>query len=88
MVHVMTISEYEEDPGQVLAAVRRGETVELTAHGRAVAHVIPVDTPEARMKELAREGKVQLASRAAPIPPPPQGPRLSDEELFPPGWRE
>lgn len=88
MVHIMTISEYEKDPGEVLAAVRRGETVELTAHGKPVAHVIPADAPDARLRELARQGKVQLASRAVPIPPPPDGPRLSDEELFPPGWRE
>lgn len=88
MVYVMTLSEYEKDPGQVLEAVRRGETVELTAQGKPVAHVIPADSPDARLRELAKAGRVQLASRAVPIPPPPGGPRLSDEELFPPGWRE
>lgn len=88
MVHVMSISEYESDPGQVLAAVRRGETVELVAHGKPIAHIIPADSPDTRLREMAKAGKVQLASRSVPIPPPPDGPRLSDEELFPSGWRE
>lgn len=55
-----------------LAEVRKGHTVTVTEHGRAVARIVPVDGPTA-LERLTTEGLVrppQRATRGTPRPVP------------------
>lgn len=58
-----------------LAAVRRGQTVTVTDHGRVIARIVPADTPTA-LERLVAEGRVRPAQRRkqpAPKPVPAAG---------------
>ncbi len=45
-----------------IGRVREGEEVVVTDHGRAVARIVPLDTPR-RLDQLVAEGKVTPATR-------------------------
>src|SRR5215468_396771 len=45
-----------------LAEVRKGHTVTVTDHGRAIARIVPVGTPTA-LERLVAEGRVRPATR-------------------------
>jgi len=58
-----------------LAEVRKGRTVTVTDHGRAIARIVPVGQPTA-LERLIAEGRVRPAKRrkrAAPEPVPATG---------------
>ncbi len=58
-----------------LAEVRKGRTVTVTDHGRAIARIVPVEGPTA-LERLIAEGRVQPARqprRPAPQPVPVAG---------------
>lgn len=53
-----------------LAEVRKGHTVTVTDHGKAIARIVPVDTPTT-LERLVAEGRVRPARRAKhPAPTP------------------
>jgi antitoxin (DNA-binding transcriptional repressor) of toxin-antitoxin stability system len=68
-----------------LRRVERGETLDVTEHGRLVARLAPA--PAAEMSALDRliaEGRATAASRSIadlpqPVQLPPGGPAVSDE---------
>lgn len=52
-----------------LSAVREGQTITVTDHGRPVARIVPVGVPT-KLEQLIAEGKVTPARRARqPLPP-------------------
>lgn len=53
----------------MLARVERGETVEITSRGKAVARLVPVTHGE--LDDLIAEGRVTPATIRGPIPMPP-----------------
>jgi prevent-host-death family protein len=58
-----------------LAEVRKGHTVTVTEHGRAVARIVPVDQPTS-LERLVAEGLVRpplRARRGTPRPVPADG---------------
>ena len=56
-----------------LAEVRKGQTVTITDHGRAVARIVPVEAPTA-LERLIAEGRVTPARRRKrPAPRPVRG---------------
>lgn len=53
-----------------LAEVRKGHTVTVTDHGRAIARIVPVDQPTS-LERLVAEGRVRPAQRRKrPAPEP------------------
>lgn len=53
-----------------LAEVRKGHTIVVTDHGRAIARIVPVDRPT-KLEQLIAEGRVQPARRPKrPAPEP------------------
>lgn len=55
---------------QYLAEVRRGHTVTVTDHGRAIAKIVPVGEPTS-LERLIAEGRVTPAKRPKrPAPEP------------------
>ena len=65
--------------GHYLRAVRRGETILVTAHGKPVARLVPVFPPgkralpsdlEARLWELAAQGVLSWNGGTAQLPQP------------------
>jgi prevent-host-death family protein len=63
------IKELRDGLSRHLAAVRAGETVTVTDHGRPVARIVPVDQPTT-LERLIAEGIVQPPR--APKRPAPQ----------------
>jgi prevent-host-death family protein len=73
------VRELKNRLGHYLRAVRRGETIVVTAHGKPVARLLPVSPPaktalpldlEARMWELAAQGVVSWNGGTAQLPQP------------------
>lgn len=66
----MGLRELRHHTGEVLARVRRGETVEVTDRGEPVARIVPITTaPKSpALARLAAEGRVRLARRTGPRP--------------------
>jgi prevent-host-death family protein len=53
-----------------LAAVRRGQTVTVTDHGRVIARIVPAEAPTV-LERLIAEGRVRPARRhKKPAPEP------------------
>lgn len=64
------IRELRDGLSRHLAAVRDGNTITVTDHGRPVARIVPVGAPT-KLKQLISEGKVTRAVRrkeARPMP--------------------
>lgn len=71
----ITIGELHDTLRRQLAAVRSGQTVTVTDHGRPVAVIVPVDQ-RVRLKQLPGGGRIRCASRPkrpAPTPVPAIG---------------
>src|SRR5436305_851492 len=69
------IKELRNGLSRHLAAVRSGQIVTITDHGRPVARIVPVDQPTA-LERLIAEGRVQPAverDRTLPTPVPAHG---------------
>lgn len=64
------IRELRDGLSRHLAAVRAGQTVTVTDHGRAIARIVPVDRPT-KLEQLIAEGHVTPARRRkSPAPAP------------------
>jgi prevent-host-death family protein len=63
--HAVGLRELRHKTSEVLARVRRGETIDVTEYGRLVARIVPVEEREATpiLDRLATEGKVRRAAR-------------------------
>jgi prevent-host-death family protein len=64
------VRELRDGLSRHLAAVRQGQTITVTDHGRPVARIVPVDSPTA-LEKLVAEGKVTPARRRPQALPPP-----------------
>jgi prevent-host-death family protein len=51
------VRELKQNASQVLAAVKAGETVEVTEHGRPVAMLVPT-TPKSEYERLLEAGDI------------------------------
>lgn len=63
--HAVGLRELRHRTSEVLARVRRGETIDVTEYGRLVARIVPVEEREATpvLDRLAAEGRVRRAAR-------------------------
>lgn len=63
--HAVGLRELRHRTSEVLARVRRGETIDVTEYGRLVARIVPVAerAPTPVLDRLAAEGKVRPAVR-------------------------
>jgi prevent-host-death family protein len=67
------VRELNQNTGQVIDRVRRGETIEVTERGVLVARLVPISTATAALDQLVAEGRAvpPAASGPVPMPPPP-----------------
>lgn len=69
------IKALKNNLSEYIRAAAAGETIQVTDRGRVVVEIVPVRsalddvTPEQRLAELARLGRVTLAKRARTGPP-------------------
>jgi len=68
--HSVGLRELRHHTSEVLARVQHGETIEVTAHGRLIARIVPVEDrePTPIMKQLVESGRAQLALRPGHLP--------------------
>lgn len=66
----MPVRELNQDTAGVLARVERGETVEITRHGKVIGRIVPAAVGE--LDDWIAGGRVVPASIAGPIPMPGQ----------------
>jgi prevent-host-death family protein len=59
------LRELRHNTSEVLARVRRGETVDVTEYGRLIARIVPVEErePAPVLDRLAAEGRLRSAVR-------------------------
>lgn len=60
--------ELNQDTAAVLARVERGETLEITRHGRVIGRIVPAAMGE--LDDWVAEGRVVPATVTGPIPMP------------------
>ena len=72
------VRELRQSLAAVLDAVSRGDPVRITARGRAVADLVPVDAPpgDDLLRSLADQGRLVLPARSRPR----NAPRLAASE--------
>ncbi len=65
------LRELRHHTSEVIARVRRGETIEVTEHGTPVARLVPFERPErpAILARLEAEGRLRPAKNPGYIPP-------------------
>ncbi|MGQ0774509.1 MAG: type II toxin-antitoxin system Phd/YefM family antitoxin [Pseudonocardiales bacterium] len=63
--HTVGLRYLRHHTSEVLARVRRGETIDVTEYGKPIARIIPVDdrTPSPALERLIESGRVHLATR-------------------------
>jgi prevent-host-death family protein len=63
--HTVGMRELRHRTGEVLARVRRGETIDITEYGRLIARIVPVTERAAVpvLDRLAAEGRLRPAAR-------------------------
>ena len=64
------VRELNQDTAGVLARVERGETVEITRHGKVIGRIVPAAVGE--LDDWIAEGRVAPATVSGPIPMPLQ----------------
>jgi prevent-host-death family protein len=64
------LRELRHHTSEVIARVRRGETIEVTEHGTPVARLVPIDRPErpAILARLETEGRLRRARNPGYLP--------------------
>lgn len=62
------VRELNQDTAGVLARVERGETVEITRHGKVIGRIVPAAAGE--LDDWIARGRVVPATVARPIPIP------------------
>lgn len=67
------LRELRHHTSDVIARVRRGETIEVTEHGTPVARLVPIDRPErpAILARLEAEGRLRRAKNPGYVPARP-----------------
>jgi len=72
------IRSLKQNASAVVAQAASGETVTITDRGRRVAQMTAI--PSSRLQGLLDAGRARRARRSiASLPPPDEGPNLSDE---------
>jgi prevent-host-death family protein len=72
------IRSLKQNASAVVAQAASGETVMITDRGRRVAQMTAI--PSSRLQGLLDAGRARRARRSiAALPPPDEGPNLSDE---------
>ena len=76
------LRELRHHTSDVIARVRRGETIEVTEHGTPVARLVPIERPErpAILARLEAEGRLRRAKNPGYVPTrlsPVTGPDLN-----------
>jgi prevent-host-death family protein len=63
--HAVGLRDLRHRTSQVLARVRRGETIDVTEHGRLIARIVPVEDrqPGPVLARLVESGRPTLARR-------------------------
>ena len=63
--HAVGLRELRHNTSEVLARVRRGETIDVTEYGRLVARIVPVEEhePTPALDRLVEAGRVRPAVR-------------------------
>jgi prevent-host-death family protein len=63
--HAVGLRDLRHHTSDVLARVRRGETIDVTEHGRLIARIVPVmeRAPAPVLERLAESGRATLARR-------------------------
>ena len=63
--HSVGLRELRHHTSEVLARVRRGETIDVTEYGKLVARIVPVSErePTPVLTRLVEEGRARLAVR-------------------------
>jgi len=69
-VEQVPVRERNQDTAGVLARVERGETVEITRHGKVIGRIVPVAVGE--LDDWIAGGRVVPATVAGPVPMPVQ----------------
>jgi prevent-host-death family protein len=64
------VRELNQDTAGVLARVERGETVEITRHGKVIGRIVPAALGE--LDDWVAAGRVVPATVPRPIPMPAQ----------------
>ncbi len=64
------VRELNQDTAGVLARVERGETVEITRHGKVIGRIVPAMV--GGLDDWIARGRVVPATAARPIPMPTQ----------------
>jgi prevent-host-death family protein len=72
------VRELNQNTSAVLARVQRGETIEVTANGRPVARIVPIEGGLAGLERRVAEGLATPPTTSGPVPMPPT---LGDPEL-------
>lgn len=64
------LRELRHHTSEVIARVRRGETIEVTEHGTPVARLVPIERPErpAILARLEAEGRLRRAKNPGYLP--------------------
>lgn len=73
--HTVGLRDLRHHTSDVLARVRRGETIDVTEHGRLIARIVPVGErqPTPILARLAESGRATLARRPGYRPRMRQG---------------
>jgi prevent-host-death family protein len=63
--HTVGLRDLRHHTSEVLARVRRGETIDVTEHGRLIARIVPVGErqPTPVLTRLVQSGRATLAQR-------------------------
>ncbi|MFJ4781072.1 type II toxin-antitoxin system Phd/YefM family antitoxin [Streptomyces sp. NPDC088762] len=72
------VRELNQHTSAVLARVQRGESLEVTVSGTAVARLVPVTTTQSLLDRLVTEGRATAPLSEGPFPLPPV---LGDPEV-------
>jgi antitoxin (DNA-binding transcriptional repressor) of toxin-antitoxin stability system len=57
----VTVREFSYNPSAMFARVERGETIEVTKHGRVIAILVPSSQEGSRYAELVAQGAIRKA---------------------------
>jgi prevent-host-death family protein len=65
------VRELNQHTSAVLARVQRGESLEVTVSGTAVARLVPVTRTQSLLDRLVAEGRATAPLAGGPFPLPP-----------------
>ncbi|MBA2944825.1 type II toxin-antitoxin system Phd/YefM family antitoxin [Streptomyces himalayensis] len=65
------VRELNQNTSAVLARVQRGESLEVTVKGTAVARLVPITTTQSLLDRLVAEGRATAPTTSGPVPMPP-----------------